>query len=244
MRPVRRAGAGLCALVLGVMLAAGPAPTFAADPVTDAIQAAYAPYRVALFRTNSKAQAESERAIAEASQAWQAIIARYATAPPPPYAGDARFAATLAAVAASYREAEALIRAGRLPEAHEALEKVRDLLADLRRRSGVVVFSDAMNAYHEVMEHVLAEGPALVAAPQGLMELMARVGALEYLANRLESQAPASLAADPEFVAGRKAVADSVAALRSALLAQDRSATQKALGGLKPPYSRLFLRFG
>ena len=34
------------------------------------MQAAYAPYRAALFRTNSKAQAESEQAIAQARQAW------------------------------------------------------------------------------------------------------------------------------------------------------------------------------
>ena len=35
---------------------------FGADEATDAMQAAYASYRVALYRTNSKAQAESEQA--------------------------------------------------------------------------------------------------------------------------------------------------------------------------------------
>ena len=34
-------------------------PAFAADAVTDAMQAAYGPYRVALFKTNSNSQAEA-----------------------------------------------------------------------------------------------------------------------------------------------------------------------------------------
>jgi hypothetical protein len=241
---VRWPGEVLSTFALGVALSTGSPSAHAADPVTDAMQAAYVPYRAALFRTNGKAQVESERAIAEAVRAWQAVVARFVAAPPVPYAGDPRFAATLAQVSSTYGEAEALIKAGKLPEAHEELEKVRDLLAALRQRNGVVVFSDAMNAYHEVMEHVLVEGPALVAAPQGAMELMARVGALGYLAERLESQAPADLASDPEFVAARKAVVESVVALRAATLAQDRDAMRKALGGLKAPYSRLFLRFG
>ena len=217
---------------------------WAADPATDAMQAAYAPYRAALFRTNSKSQAESERALAEALQSWQAIGDRFAKAPPPPYAGDAKFGATLADVTLVYRDAEQLIRAGKLPEAHEALERVRDLLADLRRRNGVVVFSDHMNAYHSEMEHTLTEGPRLLQQPQGLLLLMARVGALEYLAARLQTQAPPELQRDAEFAAGHKALADSVGALRAAALAQDMAAVQRAIAALKGPYSRLFLKFG
>lgn len=59
-------------------------PALAADPVTDAMQAAYAPYRAALFRTNSKAQLESEQAVAQAHQAWKAISERFAGKPPAP----------------------------------------------------------------------------------------------------------------------------------------------------------------
>ncbi len=54
--------------------------------LTDAMQAAYAPYRDVLFRTNSKAQAESEQALAQARRAWADIVARFAKQPPAPYA--------------------------------------------------------------------------------------------------------------------------------------------------------------
>ncbi len=231
----------LAALLAGLFLFA---PAHAADPVTQAMQSAYTPYRVALFRTNSKAQAESEQAMAQALQAWGAIAQQYGAAPPVPYAQDAGFARTLAEVNIVLQKADAQVRAKQLPEAHDTLERVRDLLAELRQRNGVVVFSDHMNAYHEEMEHILNDGPKLLAAPQGAMQLMARVGTLGYLADRLGSQAPEALRGNAEFSAGSKAVVQSVAALRTALLAQDNAAIQAALSALKKPYSQLFMKFG
>ena len=47
---------------------------WSADPVTDAMQIAYAPYRNALFRTNSNAQAESQHAIEQAQQSWTCLL--------------------------------------------------------------------------------------------------------------------------------------------------------------------------
>lgn len=216
----------------------------AADPATDAMQAAYAPYRVALFRTNSKAQAESETALADAQRAWQSVVQRFALAPPTPYAADAAFAATLNEVSSVYRDADKLVGVGQLAQAHEVLEKVRDLLAALRSRNGVVVFSDHMNAYHEEMEHALNDGPKALQEAQGPMLLMARTGTLEYLAARLQSQAPAALQRNADFSAAQRAVAASVAGLRAALMAQDKAAVQAALGALKGPYSRFFLKYG
>jgi len=216
----------------------------AADELTDAMQAAYAPYRAALFRTNSKAQAESEQAIAATRRSWQAIADKYGAKPPAPYDRDADFAATLSKVAAVYDRAEREIRQQQLPQAHETLEEARDLLAALRQRNGVVVYSDHMNAYHAEMEHVLTEGPKLLAAPQGAMQLMGTAGVLDYLARRLRSEAPPALQRDPEFAPALQAVEASVAALRSAVLSQDMAAVSKALSALKGPYSRMFIKFG
>lgn len=220
------------------------APAHAADPFTDAVQAAYAPYRVALFRTNSQAQAESEQAVAQARKAWAAVVERFGRQPPAPYDRDARFAASLAEIDAAYETAARQVGRRQLAEAHESLEAVRDVLAELRRRSQVIVYSDHMNAYHAEMEHVLGEGPKLLAQPQGGMELLARTGALEYLAGRLESEAPEPLRADREFVQLLAAVRQSVAALKSALVSGDGAAAKAALGQIKKPYSQLFLKFG
>jgi hypothetical protein len=216
----------------------------AADPATDAMQAAYAPYRSALFRTNGKVQADAEQAIAQAQQAWKELMRRYGARPPVPYDRDGQFGATLNQVSAVYEQAAKEAAANELPKAHETLEQVRELMADLRRRNDVVVYSDTMNAYHAEMERLLGEGAKLLLAPQGAMLLMAHVGTLDYLARRLRTEAPAALARDPAFAARAQAVEASVAALRAAVLSGDAVAVREAIGRLKGPYSRMFLEYG
>jgi hypothetical protein len=231
-------------IATGLAAALATTPAWAADAVTDAIQAAYAPYRTALFRTNSNAQAASEQAMAGTRQAWQNIVERFAARPPPPYDRDAGFAATLAQVGAIYAQAEEQVRGKQLTQAHATLEMARELMAELRRRNGVVTYSDHMNAYHTEMERLLGDTAALLAAPQAALQLMARAGALDVLARRLRSEAPAELRRDPEFMPLLQALEASVAALRDAALGQDPVAMRKAADMLKMPYSKLFLRFG
>lgn len=230
---------GLAAI--GLCLAAS---VMAADPVTDAMTAAYASYRVALFRTNSLAQAESEQAIAQARQSWQALTDQFASRPAAPYDRDARFADSLSQVAAVYNAAELQIKGRNLTQAHETLEKARDLMAELRRRNGVITYSDHMNAYHGVMEHVLSDAPRRMGEPQGMLQLMASVGTLEFLAERLRTEAPASVAADPAFAPALQAVETSLLALRQAVLQQNATLVREALDKIKKPYSQLFLKFG
>ena len=220
------------------------APAFAADALTDAIGTAYAPYRVALFRTNGQSRPEAEQAIVQARDDWQTLAQRFGQSAPSPYDRDTRLPSTLAEVAAVYEKAEGEIRSGRLSQAHETLEAARELMADLRRRNGVIVFSDHMNAYHAQMELLLADGPAQTGQAAGLLRLLGQAGALEYLARRLRSEAPAPLAANDEFGRALAAVEQSVAALMQALLAQDAAQVREALGRLKKPYSQLFLKFG
>ncbi len=214
------------------------------DPLTDAINAAYPPYRAALFRTNTQAQAEAKQALQQARASWQAVIEGHGKHPPAPYDRDPQVLATLTEVTRVYERADAQVQAGQLAEAHETLEGARGLMAELRRRNGVVTYSDHMNAFHAEMEHTLAEGKTLDTSPQRLLPLMGRVGVLDYLARRLRSEAPPTLAADPAFAAALQAVEQSVQALRDALLTQEPARIRPALEQLKKPYAQMFLRFG
>lgn len=216
----------------------------AADPVTDAMQSAYGPYRVALFKTNSNAQAEALAAVTDAQKSWAALRERFAAKPPAPYDRDAQFADTLAQVDAVYRKAGQEVSSNQLATAHETLEAARDLMAELRKRNNVVVFSDAMNAYHAQMEHVLNDGPGVLGSTGTRAPLVASVGALHYLAQQLASNTPAPLAANAEFQPALQAVLGSVNALQKALWAQDDGAAKEALSKLKAPYSKFFLKFG
>lgn len=58
--------------IIGLALLTAPY-SFAADPVTDAMQKAYVPYRAALFKTNSKSQPESKQTITQAQHAWSEL---------------------------------------------------------------------------------------------------------------------------------------------------------------------------
>ncbi len=219
-------------------------PTFAADAVTDAMQAAYGPYRVALFKTNSNSQAEALLAMAQAQQTWDKLATQFGSKPPAPYDRDTSFSTSLADVSKVYAKATDQVKANQLPAAHETLEDARDIMAQLRRRNQVIVFSDHMNAYHSEMEHVLIDGGKTLALPNGMQQLTAQVGALTYLGKKLKSEAPANYSSNSEFVELLKAVDKSVADLQAALFTQNTSATKEAMGKLKAPYSKLFLQFG
>ena len=229
------------ALILCLLLASCLAR--AADPVTDAMQKAYEPYRVALFKTNSNSQVEAQQAITQAQQEWNQIAAQFGAKPSAPYDRDADFSKSLAEVSKVYATAAEQITRNELKEAHETLENARDILADLRHRNNVIVYSDHMNAYHAQMERVLSDGKALE-DQRGMHELTAQTGALEFLAARLQTMAPDAYAKKEEFNALFKAVEKSVADLKAALSTNDATKVKQALSKMKPPYAKMFLKFG
>lgn len=229
-----------------VALAAGVCawPVWAADPVTDALQKAYAPYRAALFKTNAGQAGESADALKQAQQAWSQVVQLVKSQPTVPYANDALMARTLTGVEEHYAKAAQQVAAGQLPQAHDTLEGVRDLLSELRRQNQVIVYSDHMNAYHAQMEHLLEEGPKWLKADDGLPRLAAQAGVLRYLAERLSSEAPAAVQASAEFKELLGAVTRSVEGLNAAVAAGDKARIEKAIGQVKAPYSKLFIKFG
>lgn len=229
-----------------IALAAGVCawPVWAADPITDALQKAYAPYRAALFKTNAGQTGESADALKQAQQAWSLVVQLVKSQPTVPYANDALMARTLAGVEEHYAKAAQQVAAGQLPQAHDTLEGVRDLLSELRRQNQVIVYSDHMNAYHAQMEHLLEEGPTWLRADDGLPKLAAQAGVLRYLAERLNSEAPAAVQASAEFKELLGAVTRSVEGLNAAVAAGDKARIEKAIGQVKAPYSKLFIKFG
>lgn len=238
-----RISATFKAISLAVVLSLG-ALAHAADPVTDLMQAANAPYRMALYKTNGKSQEEAQQAVVQAQQAWNKLSSQVGAKPAAPYDRDPVFGASVAEVSKVYDQALKEASAGQLGTAHNTLERVRDVMADMRQRNNVVVFSDHMNAYHSQMEVIMIHGNETLAQPKGMLLLTAQTGALSYLAKQLEVQAAAELKQNAEFAGLLKAVNQSVSNLEAALLNQDLGAVKDAMGKLKGPYSKLFAKFG
>ncbi len=198
-----------------------------------AMRDAYGQYRAALFATNAGKAEESAKAVDAFRAAWAPLDDAGA---PPQYADDAGFPDTMSAVDQIAAEASEEIAAGNLGEAHETLEAIREQVAGLHARNGVIGFSDRMNAYHARMEEVIA------APATDLGAVREELAVLEYLAADLSAHRPAD--ADDSFDALVGDIEASLAGLRTAVEAGDLAAAQTAIGGMKQPYSKLFLKFG
>jgi hypothetical protein len=231
-------------LALSALASTSAMTALAMDPATDAMQLAYVPYRIALFKTNSNSQAEANQAMVQVQKEWDKVVAQFANKPPAPYNRDSAFATSLAQVSSVYTAAAQQVAANQLTAAHETLEQARDIMADVRHRNQVVVYSDYMNAYHTQMEYVLIDSSKLLAQPNGLAPFTADVGALSYLVKKLSSEAPDHYKSNPEFAELLRAVNKSVADLQAALWVQDAVAAKAAMAKIKAPYSKLFLKFG
>jgi hypothetical protein len=195
-----------------------------------AMRIAYGDYRTALFMTNMGKASESAKAISKFSAEWTALKDRPA---PPQYADDAHYGETMSAIVTIASTAGEKITAGALPEAHEALEGIRDEIGDMHIRTGLFGISDRMNAYHARMEEVIGK-PDM--SPE---EAHQEAAVLDYLLSDIATHPPAE--ADDSFAALVASVQDSIAKLESA---GDAAAVRSAIDGLKAPYSKLFLKFG
>lgn len=214
---------------------AGPMQDFEAQ-----LTGVYAHYRAALFHTNQNKKDETLAAIAAFEKGWGDILARKSN-PPPQYADDSSWSETLDKVGLVLKGARAEAERGELAMSHETLEAIRDLIGTLRLRNGIVSFSDRMNAYHEQMEKVLL---GTYEAEAGLAKLREDIAVLAFLAGEVEKFRPVALDKDEAFRKGLAAVKASVDALQSAARAGDFAKLADLRKALKPPYSRLFLKYG
>jgi hypothetical protein len=200
----------------------------------------YGHYRQSLVLTSSKDNADkAQQAIAQFNQGWEAVAAKYATDAPRPLAGIADLSTKLQRPVAVGKEAMALMKEGKVAQAHAVLEEVRYLLWDMRVRSGINSIADKSNDFHEAMEVVL-DHAADARTPDELKAVGERYAS--WLSIKWEDHALAGdLTAirkdfDPAFTDGRKAVADYVNALHKG----DMDSARKLSGGLKNAYKKLW----
>lgn len=231
--------AGSFALALSIVTAnAGPVADF-----EKSLAAAYAPYREALMQTNQKDKAASEQALQAFELRWAGLMKTYKTTPPPQYADDAKWSATIAAVDRTIAAAKVETAKGELVKAHHVLEDVRKQLGDLRSRNGVITFSDRMDAYHEKIEQIIGAKYGNFDA-EGRGALCEDASVLAYLAKEIERNPSEAIASDPAFKQAFAALKASIDVLQTAARSGDKAAIDKAIDALKPPYARMFVKYG
>jgi hypothetical protein len=215
-----------------------------AGPLADAeaaLRAAYGHYRVALFATNMGQPDKAKAELAAFQTAWTALQPDLAAAPQ--YEGDAALPGTFTRVGDLATAAAAAVTAGDMEKAHATLEGVREEIAGLHDRAGLVGISDRMNAYHAAMEAALALTPDQLATPAGLEKAAEQAGLLAAFAQDIAAH-PAPEAGAAEYKPLADAFQASVKAYVDAVRVGDVAAVQRAIGGLKPAYSKFFVAFG
>lgn len=227
-------------IMAALVLAAMAGPVFA-GPVSDfenALRDAYGNYRMALFATNSGKREQSAQAVEAFAAKWGTLGDTWSQSPPPQYADDPQWLPTLVEIKQIIGKAATEIEAGKLPEAHNVLETIRDQIGQLHLRNGMVTFSDRMNAYHAKMEEVLNSE---MTNPQEIHEGAA---VLHYLAGEMLRFPPADAEGSAEFAALSKAVEQTSSDVLAAARSGDMEKLKAARQALKPAYAKLFMKFG
>jgi len=209
------------------------------------VEQAYAAYRKALFQTNKKDAEKSGKANEMFIEQWSSIKEIYRTQPPEAFSTDPAWATTLSSIEEIAQKSSVQIEDGQLAEAHETLEAIRDELTDLRKRNSVVVFSDHINNYHEVMEGLLVGGYTPDNINEAAVnEIRGQLAVLNYLAEEIKENAPEKYRKNETYMKLQKDLFASLDELTQAVEGNDPKVISKAINMLKPAYAKLFVNFG
>ncbi len=123
-----------------------------------------------------------------------------------------------------------------LAQAQQTLKDAREMAGDLRKWNGNSIFGVNLYAYHHEIKKLQHDAPTLFTQPQPMMLMMARVGKLEYIVEKLDSDAPFYLSSSIEFDKLISEAQASVATLRKAVLEGKSARVLEAIQKLKDPY--------
>jgi DNA-binding protein len=144
-------------------------------------------------------------------------------------------------------------RGSNLTEAHDALEPVRVILMQLRRKNGIDYFVDYQTAFHEPMEAIVltAKGKTPETLTQQdidkIRSLMPTLNA-RWSALQNAKFSPELFAFDNARVTqvnqSMESETNAIAALKRALADSDKSAIIQRASAIKPPFAQMFMLFG
>jgi hypothetical protein len=153
----------------------------------------------------------------------------------------------------SQGEADALVAAEKLSDAHEVLEQVRIFLMELRHKHLIAYFPDLLTAFHEPMEEIVLTVKGKT--PETITR--AQRGTIKTLLPELERRWQAVLGAEfkpalfgfsPERGAKAKqlmkAETQAIARLKKALDAQGSAALLPSGMAIKPAFAQLYMLLG
>jgi hypothetical protein len=186
------------------LLLAGAALARAGESVEDfhrSVAAAYEPYREAVHYLETGNSGLAALALERARDEWRRVASRFAEAPPAPFAKDARWKETLAAIDTALERGLAAADSGNGEAALAALGSVRRELAELRLRGGQRVYSDCIDAMNAAMDRLWSyrNAPPARARAGSIAAFKKDAAEAERWYRRCRDEAPPALRQQGEF---------------------------------------------
>jgi hypothetical protein len=239
---------GFAAAMVALLTALlAPTALFADDPdFQSAYDGAYEHYREASFHGRTGNTPVAALALDEFIVKWSALEARFADSPPAEYAGDANWKTTLGKILARAETGLNALDADDPEAAREAINPIRGILGDLRRRNNVVTFSDHVDALSAAMDVLARYRREVKDLGDAEMVAMAREQAaiVAALFEECRSEAASDVVDDPEFKRLVDGAAESMEKLRESLETGDILLYRIGIGELRSYERIMFLRFG
>lgn len=211
-----------------------------------AVAGAYAHYRAAstYLRTGNVALADIE--LEDFAARWRDVISEFGDAPPQAFSGEANWRGTLESIRQRTDNSQSALDKDDLKAAREAVLPIRKDLAALRRRNGVIVFSDCVNDISAEMDLLVPfrRNPPDFDAKGDVQEIQTRTAVLTYLFKGCRERAPDSLRSDPQFERIISGALEGLARMWRALDARDLRMLTGTISELRSFEQILFQRFG
>jgi len=227
----------------------GPAPAAHSAPIHDfnaAVFKAYGHYREALFYLRGGNVQVASFELEEMTTQWKLIVGKFADTPPDVFSADPAWRQVLLDIDKSaVSSLEAAIN-NDAKEARKLLAPVRGMLSALRRRNGVINFSDYVDQANAAFDKlwVYRSNPPDVDSPKQIDQLRRIVAVTAHLYEMVQDNAPTAVRDNPEFKRLMGTSLDAFRKMRGAITARKVDALISILRGQSSSNRMLFLRFG
>jgi len=243
---IGRRGALALLLAAGGLFAAFPAASAGDGDFHAAQAAAYAHYREAVFYARSNNTPVAGLALDEFVTKWTALVGSYEASPPPEYAADAKFADTLREILQRAQTGLDALDMDDAEAAREAIDPIRGMLGELRRRNGRVTWSDLIDeltAAMDVLARYRREVESLEDADTVAM-VREQAAIVAALFERCRREAAPEVAGEPEFTRLTDGAVESMDRLLTSLETKNIRLYRIGIGELRSYERIMYMRFG
>ncbi len=212
----------------------------------DALDDAYAPYRMSLPLTKKKDNQQAAlKKMNEFMTKWAALSDKYLNNPPAPYNQSPLWKEAMTRTPQIMRDGISKVEAGEIKKGHEIIEEIRDLLGKLRFSVNIRTFSDYVNTYHIEMERLVKiKHSKKSLTPENIIKVREKVALLSFLMHEAKAAAPEKYVNNEKFQKFLNGNVKLLSTLRTSLEKGEVKKILALLSKIKPAYKKLFVNFG